>query len=60
METSKVIMTCRIDIVPYYLSKGFIIVEKLDLFFVILPGPVLNQINNFPLYNDESLLACKA
>ena len=52
LTTSTVIITCRSTLVPYYFSKGFIIVEKLDGFFINIPDPVLKKINVSPLHGD--------
>ena len=45
---------------PYYLSKVFISVEKVDGFFVNIPDPIIKKINASPLHDNYSLLACKS
>ena len=59
VTTSIVIIACRSSLVPYYLSRGFIIVEKLDGISVNIPDPVLKQTNASPLYYRYSILECK-
>ena len=44
----------------YYLSKGFIIVEKVYGVFVNIPDPVIKKINISPLHDKDSLLAYKS
>ena len=58
--TSKVIITCHSALVPYYLSKGFIIVEKEEDVFENIPDEVLYQINASPLHNEDIRLTCNS
>ena len=51
---------CHIDLVPYYLSKGFIIFEKVYGVFVNKTDPVLNKISSYPLHDKDIFLDCKA
>ena len=60
MTTSTVIITCCSALVPYYLSKWFIIVEKVYGLFVNITDPIFNQINASLLHDEDRLLACKA
>ena len=57
--TSKVIITCHSALVPYYLSKGFIIVVKVERVFVNTPKPVLQKTNASPLHEEDRLMAFK-
>ena len=59
VTTSTLILTYCSAFVPHCLSKGFIIVEKLDGIFENILNPVLNQINDFPLYDEDIILECK-
>ena len=45
VTTSTLILTCFSALVPYYLSKVFIIIEKLDEVFLNIPETALRQIN---------------
>ena len=60
MTTSTVIITCCSALVTYYLSKGFIIVEKVYGVFVNIPDPVIKKTNSSPLNDREIILACKS
>ena len=55
-----VILTCRSALVPYYLSKGFVIVETEVVGVDNIPMSVNNQINSSDLNQDESLLTLKS
>ena len=44
-----VIIVCCSVVVPYYFSKGFLIVEKVEGKFENIPEQVLKQTNAFPL-----------
>ena len=56
---STLTITCYSALVPYYLSKGFIIVEKVDGVFVNITDPFLNNTDDSPLHDEYSLLPCK-
>ena len=43
MTTSTVIFIRRSSLVPYYLSKVFIIVKKVDGVFVNIPDPFIEK-----------------
>ena len=57
---STVILTLRSAIVPYCLSKGFIIVENEEAVLYPVPVTVQNQINVVYLDYENSLLICKS
>ena len=50
LTTSTVIFTCRSDFMIYYLSKVFIIVDKVYRVYINISDPVFRQINDFPLH----------
>ena len=59
VTTSTVILSCCSDPVPYYLSKGFIIVEKVEVFCKYTRTH--SQSNQcFLLHDEYSPLVCKA
>ena len=57
---STIILTCRSALVPHYLSKGFLIVGKVEGQFENIPERVLKQINDSPLHDEYIILKCKA
>ena len=60
VTTSTVILTCCSALVQYYLSKVFIIVEKVDGVFLNITDPVLNKVNASPLNDEDRILMCKS
>ena len=60
LTTSTEILTCCSALVPYYLPKLFINVDKLDGVSLNIPDPVLRKINASQLHDEDIILACKA
>ena len=57
-STSTVILTFRSALVPYYLSKGFVIVEKKEDSLDNIPMMTKNQINDDNLHPKYNILTC--
>ena len=56
---SKVILTCGSALVPYYPSKGFVIVETKEGVKYNIKMSVKDKINADNLHPKDSLLTCK-
>ena len=56
---STAILTCRSDLVLYYISKAFFIVETREVGLDNIPVSVKHQINADNLHPEDSLLTCK-
>ena len=60
LTTSTVIIISCNALVPYHLSKGFFIVEKVVEVFVNILDPVFKKISISILHDEDKNLACKA
>ena len=60
LKISTVIFTCCSALVPYYLSKDFVIFEKVEDKFENIPEQFLRQINASPLHDEYRLLTYKS
>ena len=60
MTASTVVITCHTALMQNYLSKVFLIVEKVEDIFVNIPERVLKQINDSSLHDEGRLLTGKA
>ena len=57
-ENSTVILSCCIKLVDYYLSKGFLVIEKKSSAFNDVPLQVKQTVNKENLHENDSGIAC--